>query len=300
MTDNFLNKMHSLSLCLITVLLSIIKEDLNMYFSFNDELMSIICFFLIASIGVSHGALDNYKGIKFLNKFNIKNSLYFYAAYIFVSIFVILLWTILPEITLILFLIIAAFHFGKEDNVFKKNKIKYLDIYLFLKGALIILAPLYFNFHETVKIFEVLNFKIENIDSNILLALMIISVLSSFVINKDFLFPFIDCFTIVILNYTFSPLIAFTIYFCFLHSIRHSISLIDGMDNKNFINGMKIFLKKSLPLTIVTGLLFLIGLFILNNYYSFNHSILKVIFIGLASLTFPHILLEYLLEKHEK
>ena len=300
MTDNFLNKMHSLSLCLITVLLSIIKEDLNMYFSFNDELMSIICFFLIASIGVSHGALDNYKGIKFLNKFNIKNSLYFYAAYIFVSIFVILLWTILPEITLILFLIIAAFHFGKEDNVFKKNKIKYLDIYLFLKGALIILAPLYFNFHETVKIFEVLNFKIENIDSNILLALMIISVLSSFVINKDFLFPFIDCFTIVILNYTFSPLIAFTIYFCFLHSIRHSISLIDGMDNKNFINGMKIFLKKSLPLTIVTGLLFLIGLFILNNYYSFNHSILKVIFIGLASLTFPHILLEYLLEKNEK
>ena len=300
MKDNYLNKMHSFSLCLITVFLSIIKEDLNINFSLNNELVSIICFFLIASIGVSHGALDNYKGIKFLKKFNIKNSLYFYAAYIVVSICIILLWVIFPEITLILFLIIAAFHFGKEDNIFKKNKIKYLELFLFLKGTLIILAPLYFNFYETVKIFEALNLKIESIDSNILFVLMIISVLSSFVINKDFLFPIVDCFTIVMLNYTFSPLVAFTIYFCFLHSIRHSISLIDEMDNKNFINGTKIFLKKALPLTIITGLLFLVGLFILNNYYSFNYSILKVIFIGLASLTFPHILLEYLLEKNEK
>jgi beta-carotene 15,15'-dioxygenase len=300
MTGDFLNKMHSFSLCLITVFLSIFKEDLNIYFSFSNELMLIICFFLIASIGISHGALDNYKGAKFLKKFNIKNSLYFYTAYVAVSIFVILLWIIFPEITLILFLIIAAFHFGKEDNVFKKSKIKYLGFFLFLKGALVILAPLYFNFYETIKIFEVLNLKIENIDSNALLSLIIISVLSSFVINKDFVFPFVDCFTIVMLNYTFSPLVAFTIYFCFLHSIRHSISLIGEMDNKNFKNGTKIFFKRALPLTIITGLLFLFGLFILNNYYSFNYSILKVIFIGLASLTFPHILLEYLLEKNEK
>ncbi len=31
-----------------------------------------------------------------------------------------------------------------------------------------------------------------------------------------------------------------------------------------------------------------------------NDTTLKVIFIGLASLTFPHILLKYLLEKNEK
>jgi Brp/Blh family beta-carotene 15,15'-monooxygenase len=292
--------MHSFSLCLIIVLINIIKENLNIYFNFNNELVLIVCFFLIASIGVSHGALDNYKGVKFLKRFNIKNSVYFYTAYIAVSIFVIFLWIIFPVITLILFLTIAAFHFGKEDNVFKKSKMRYVGFFLFLKGALIILAPLYFNFYETVKIFEILNLKIGNIESYILLTLMGLSVLSSFAINKDFVFPFVDCFTIIMLNYTFSPLVAFTIYFCFLHSIRHSISLIDELDNKNFTNGTKIFFKKALPLTIITGLLFLVGLFTLNNYYSFNYSILKVIFIGLASLTFPHILLEYLLEKNEK
>tara|TARA_A100001015_G_scaffold311234_1_gene414097 strand:- start:819 stop:1715 length:897 start_codon:yes stop_codon:yes gene_type:complete len=297
MKVNFLNKMHSLSLCLISLFLIIIKNSLDINFSLNNELILIICFFLIASIGVSHGALDNYKGMKLLKKFKIKKSLYFYLSYITFSTFVIFLWIILPEITLVLFLIIAAFHFGKEDNVFKKNRTKYLSLFLFLKGSLIILAPLYFNFDETVKIFEVLNLKIENINSSILLTLIIVSVLSSFIINKDFIFPFVDCFTIIILNYNFSPIIAFTIYFCFLHSIRHSVALIYEIDNKNLKKGTKIFFQKALPLTIVTGLLFLVGLFILNNFYSFNYSVLKVIFIGLASLTFPHILLEYLLEK---
>ena len=66
------------------------------------------------------------------------------------------------------------------------------------------------------------------------------------------------------------------------------------------IDAIKIFLKKALPLTIVTAILFIFSVYILTNYYVLDDAILKVIFIGLASLTFPHILLEYLLEKNEK
>ena len=55
-----------------------------------------------------------------------------------------------------------------------------------------------------------------------------------------------------------------------------------------------------MPLTILTAILYLITLYILANFFEINDAILKVIFIGLASLTFPHILLEYLLEKNEK
>ena len=58
--------------------------------------------------------------------------------------------------------------------------------------------------------------------------------------------------------------------------------------------------KKALPLTVVTAVLFIVSVYILTNYYVLDDAILKVIFIGLASLTFPHILLEYLLEKNEK
>ena len=93
---------------------------------------------------------------------------------------------------------------------------------------------------------------------------------------------------------------AFTIYFCFLHSVRHSITLIHEIDGQNLSNGIRKFIKKALPLTILTIILALIGLYLLNNNYDLHSSILKIIFIGLASLTFPHILLEYLIEKNEK
>ena len=72
------------------------------------------------------------------------------------------------------------------------------------------------------------------------------------------------------------------------------------MDNNNFKNGFILFLKKALPLTALTAVIYLIALFYLNNSFEFYDAMLKVIFIGLASLTFPHILLEYFLEKNEK
>ena len=46
--------------------------------------------------------------------------------------------------------------------------------------------------------------------------------------------------------------------------------------------------------------MFLFAVYFLNNFYKIDEAIYKVIFIGLASLTFPHILLEYLLEKMKK
>ena len=65
-------------------------------------------------------------------------------------------------------------------------------------------------------------------------------------------------------------------------------------------DGLIIFIKKALPLTIVTAIFGIVGLYLLNITYDLDNAILKIIFIGLASLTFPHILLEYLLEENER
>ena len=109
-----------------------------------------------------------------------------------------------------------------------------------------------------------------------------------------------DFISILLINYFLNPILAFTIYFCFLHSIRHSFKLSNELNKKNFIKWFNEFLVKAMPLTILTAILFLVSLFFLNNYYFLDNAISKVIFIGLASLTFPHILLEYFLEKNEK
>ena len=170
----------------------------------------------------------------------------------------------------------------------------------FFKGSIIVLAPLYFSQEETFEIFKILNVNINPISQDFLLILMLLSLLSNFLLKKNVLIHSIDTLSITIINWAFSPLVAFTVYFCFFHSIRHTFSLIYEINKKNFKKGSNLFIKKALPLTILTGFLFLISLYVLNNYFLLNSAILKVIFIGLASLTFPHILLEYLLEKNEK
>ena len=280
----------------------------------NSSISSILCLFLILIIGVSHGSLDHIKGKKLLKFFNIKSIYIFYITYILISAAVIATWMLLPSTTLILFLIIASYHFGKEDTQFLINDGSYfIQMLYFFKGFLIILAPLYFHFQETVAIFKLLlidnemfYLSLNFIETNKVIQLGIFcSTLSSiFLFLKNFEIKkfviFLDYFSILILNYYLSPLLAFTVYFCFLHSIRHSISLAIELDPNSILNGFKLFIKKALPLTILTCVFSFIALYLLNNSYNLDSAILKIIFIGLASLTFPHILLEYFLEKNEK
>ena len=310
--NNFINKInfyHSIIFFLLSVSFAIIIDR----FEFLN-ISPIICLLLILSIGISHGALDNQKGKKLTQLYNIKNSYFFYLMYTIIVIGIITFWLLFPTTSLIIFLIVASYHFGKEDTEFLiKNKNASNLILYFLKGSLIIIAPLKFHFIETVNIFKLLLIQNENfylflefIEVNQILSfVLLISLLVNiyyFVNNFKIMsiLIFIDFVSIVVLNYFLSPLIAFTIYFCFLHSFRHSISLINELDINNFKNGARIFVKKAIPLTLLTAVFYLVSLYFLTTYYQLNDAILKVIFIGLASLTFPHILLEYLLEKNEK
>ena len=304
-----INLNHSFIFFLLCNIFSIIAFKIT-YFTISP----LICLFLILSIGVSHGSLDNLKGRKLFQIFKINNFFIFYLSYILISLFVIILWIIIPSISLIIFLIIASHHFGKEDTQFLIIENSYLNqLLFFLKGSLIIFAPMYFHFDETISIFKLLLIDNESfyrflnfIETNkILLYGIILSTLSSILLfAKNFELKkftiFFDYFSILIINYYFSPLVAFTIYFCFLHSVRHSISLMSELDKNDLANGLKIFTKKALPLTALTSIFCFLGLYLLNNSYDFDNSILKIIFIGLASLTFPHVLLEYLIEKNEE
>ena len=304
-----INLNHSFIFFLLCNISSIIAFKIT-----NFTVSPIICLLLILSIGVSHGSLDNLKGRKLFQIFGINNFFIFYLSYLLISLIVIIFWIIIPSISLIIFLIVASYHFGKEDTQFLIIENSYLNqLLFFLKGSLVILAPMFFHFDETISIFKLLLIDNESfykflnlIETNrILFYGVILSTLSSIILlAKNFELKkftiFLDYFSILIINYYFSPLVAFTIYFCFLHSVRHSISLMSELDKNDLICGLKIFIKKALPLTILAATFCFVGLYLLNNTYSFDSSILKIIFIGLASLTFPHILLEYLIEKNEK
>ena len=321
MNINSIHEKHNLGFCWLTVIfLGTFTSHLSEFFFdgstsidfFNNpsSFLSIICLFLILTIGISHGALDNLKGYKILKFYKIRNKAIFYLIYSFITVLIACFWFFFPSIVLTTFLIFAAYHFGKEDCSFMKLKPSSINsIKFFLKGSLIISLPLFCKFNETLEIFKSLYIESDIFfntliffDNNyIFLYFVLISFLTNFFISRNNRIILVsESFVLLLLNLSTAPLVAFTIYFCFLHSVRHSISLAHELNTKNFKAGFKDFLNKILPLTVITAIAFIICLFVLQKYYSLNEAILKVIFIGLASLTFPHILLEYLIEKNEK
>ena len=108
-----INFNHSLIFFLFCNIFSLITFVNN-----NFTISSFVCFLLILSIGVSHGSLDNMKGKKLFEILKINNFFVFYLSYILLAILIVIFWIILPSISLVVFLIVASYHFGKEDTAF--------------------------------------------------------------------------------------------------------------------------------------------------------------------------------------
>ncbi len=268
----------------------------------------IFCFFMILILGVSHGALDNFRGKNLFQPILKKNwFILFYPGYILLSLIVIFCWTIFPTITLLLFLIIASYHFGEEDlRFFFESKGYFFYFVSFLKGSLIITLSFHYSHETTAVFFEYLmvpkieyekltEFKSLLFSANLIFLIIGLIYLLRKQINKLVLILFEIIF--ILLSFIYLPLIlAFSMYFCFLHSSKHIVGLAKELDSLNIKNGFKLFIVKATPLTLLTAFFAFLSLYFLDQ--NINENIIKVIFIGLASLTLPHILLEILNRKN--
>ena len=97
-----LNLYHSLVFFLLVNLFSaIINQNQNLNIS------PFICLILILTIGVSHGSLDHVKGKKLFNILKIDNIYIFYIFYIFIGSLIIMIWIMIPAVTLFFFLLVA-------------------------------------------------------------------------------------------------------------------------------------------------------------------------------------------------
>ena len=110
-----INFYHSLIFFNLCILLSGIKY-------LREGSFLLISLFLILTIGISHGSLDHIKGKKLIKYFGYKSMSIFYLSYLLIGAVIILIWLIFPKSLLFFFLIIAAFHFGKEDSEFINQK----------------------------------------------------------------------------------------------------------------------------------------------------------------------------------
>ena len=256
-------------------------------------ILNVISFLLIFFIGLPHGSFDGAVAslVGFGNRIQFLKFLFYYLTLFFL---VILFWLHFPIVALTIFIMMTIIHFGLCDWAnFKINKFKYSVSFTY--GMTIIFGIIFFNENQSFLIFEYLtNDKIYLFQKYFFIPylvtlLSIIYFIYLSFIEKKLRKGVIEILLLLSIFYFFDPLLSFAIYFCFFHTYKHLKHLIKNiylnLTNKEFV------IYSTLIFTIISWISGLGIVYYLVQNLSLYESILKVIFIGLAALTLPHMLL---------
>ncbi|MAH88716.1 MAG: hypothetical protein CMJ06_01515 [Pelagibacterales bacterium] len=255
----------------------------------SNNALSIILITFIVFFGLPHGALDTLIAKKFNLYKNFYQFLIFNFVYISLALIIFMIWQIIPTFSLAIFLIISGYHFSEDWDSYNIDKIKKLAL-----GFSIINLPVLFNMDLVEEIYyyitssdyvySFLSFQLAISYLNLLLLLYIL-LSKTMSINI-----FLQIVLLILSAFILDPIPFFICYFCFFHSLKNfkesKILLLN-------INKRKI----TFAAFINTLLSIILGVIIFFLIYSdFNlKNITSLIFIGLAALTVPHMLLRILI-----
>ncbi len=251
----------------------------------NDKNMVIVLIFFIIFFGLPHGALDTLLAKKNNLYNNFLSFIKFNFIYVLIAIITFLLWFFFPVLSLFTFLLISIFHFSEDW----KNKINFLQR-VTLAASLISLT-VFFHREEVTLIFfsltktnRAIYLSIFFYYMNYVIIPMLLLILFYNIKNNKIVMNII---TIALTAFLLNPLIYFLCYFCFFHSIKNfkeSKKFLFPKNNSLHKKVIFINLLLTLILSIIIFKIFLTG--------TIEDKLLKITFIGLASLTVPHMLLK--------
>lgn len=247
---------------------------------------------LIAMLGVPHGALDPWIAQNLGLKKTPKNTLLFLITYIAIAAVIVAVWAVAPAVCLSGFLLVSAFHFAGDW----KTK----GLLHWPAGALLLLMPIGFQTELVAQIFEQLSgpagYELAYTLAlpKWLLAGLLASLLIAFGFRKQWL-TVSELLVLLIIAARTPPLVYFALYFCLLHSPRHLMALFRSAGNtahRHLINMMVLFTLATLMLAGFLAWLW--------ADLPLDSMVMRLVFIGLAALTVPHVLLIALAQLREK
>lgn len=258
------------------------------------NVIDLIALGFVIFIGLPHGAFDG-AIFALLPKGKRSQSLpVFLMAYTLLAALIIGIWLIAPLLSLIGFLALSAFHFGKGDSEIYHGRARLFAI-IAHGGLATIFLPL-IHADAAFAAFAALTFRQpdELILLEIVLRLAGVLWLVALIAygwmafaNQFYRARFIEILLVASLMALLPLLPAFAFYFCAIHSRRHFAALYHSTKK----NAPQALWPLAIGLSCAAWGAGAIALYGASQYQSFAVSAIQIIFIGLAALTVPHMIL---------
>ena len=252
---------------------------------FDEKISLIILAVFIVILGVPHGSLDTLFAKELFNLSQLKKWSKFILLYSMIAALVVAFWWLLPTLFLILFLLISIIHFS-DDLIAGTPKLSRI-----LYGGIIIFLPALLYTDELTRLYGYL-IDIQHAKWLVtacyymafpwLLGLVVVI----YQLCRTHIVSSLEVAAVAMLATFTPPLLAFTVYFCAMHSVRHLIRSSQFLKNTS---------KKTMlaSLIIPTIVVFGVGYMVWKhmNVSSIDAGLIKIVFVTLAALTVPHMML---------
>lgn len=255
------------------------------------DLASLYALLFVVLIGLPHGAFDGAIAAHLGAGKSAYTATKFIIYYGLSSAMIIALWFALPGEMLTLFLIISVIHFGWGDTSVKSGLPFFVQVAL--HGGLPIFGIVYFHPDEVAPLFSILTYgephlalQLSQLAAPILLSLGVLYALLA--LQKPAMRRrFVELLIITPLLATLPPLVGFALYFCIIHTSRHMLRIWRLL---TVTVAPKRLIMQASGYTIASWLFGGLA-FLWLNENSVEAELLQIIFIGLAALTVPHMIL---------
>jgi beta-carotene 15,15'-dioxygenase len=245
---------------------------------------------LILLIGIPHGTLDVEIALERFKRHGLSARLGAISVYILAALAMWAVWSVMPSLALISFLILSIVHFafdwdGNGERFFATTV-----------GWALISVPALAHPHAVASIFEMLT-----IDTNgsTIAALLACTAIPAFFGSVMFAAKAFECsdyanginvLTCLAAAIVLPPLVGFAVFFCGLHSPRH---LGEAIRNAGAASRLEKIVRASAVMALALAAAAL--LFISQKSISIDADVIRVAFVLLSILTVPHFILELII-----
>lgn len=245
----------------------------------------ILLALLVVVFGLPHGALDLWLAKRTGLARTRAAVVWFNVAYLAVAVVVVLIWLWLPVVSLAVFLAISAWHFSGdwESDVGWLPRVS--------AGFLLLLLPIGLHTDNVAMLFTHLSGTggaqlAYGLALPAWLLVLGMTILMAIALRERRWWAALEFGSLLVLAYIAQPLVYFALYFCALHSPRHLVGLFREAASSERPLLWRMTVVYTVATVVLAGVLWLLW-----SDLPANTLVLKLVFVGLAAVTVPHMIL---------